>query len=310
MNNLYQTGITVKHESGEEQIYFQCVAILGDNLGLNGILGFSESFSSNFYCRICKLTNAECQVLCSECPDLLRTPQNYKNDVDLQNQSKTGIRESCIWNRLEGYHVCKNMVVDLMHDLNEGACVYVMTQIVNHFIFDLKIFDLALLNFRLRIFDYGPLESSNKPPQLKLESAKNVRIKMSASETICLVRIFSFLAGDLIPNDNPAWQLYLKLRLIVQILTSSKIKYEDIPRLQKLIYDHHKQYQELFNKTLTPKFHFLTHYMKIILTLGPPIHYLLLARLFVTRLCDTNLNIEKVKVRQIFRIIGQTLFIR
>lgn len=34
-------------------IYFTLGLVFGDNLGLNSILGFVESFSANFYCRIC-----------------------------------------------------------------------------------------------------------------------------------------------------------------------------------------------------------------------------------------------------------------
>lgn len=76
LNFLQSNGIIVKTEHGEENIYFQCVSILGDNLSQNSILGFVESFSSNYYCRICKASKEQCRYLCIEDVNLLRTSEN------------------------------------------------------------------------------------------------------------------------------------------------------------------------------------------------------------------------------------------
>jgi hypothetical protein len=45
-------------------IKFELDLILGDNLGLHSITGFVESFSSNFPCRMCKVTK---EVLIKQC---------------------------------------------------------------------------------------------------------------------------------------------------------------------------------------------------------------------------------------------------
>jgi len=47
-------------------IYFTLGLVLGDNLGLNSILGFVESISANFYCRICYLPKSDLQNLLKE----------------------------------------------------------------------------------------------------------------------------------------------------------------------------------------------------------------------------------------------------
>ena len=62
-------------------VKFQLVLILGDNLGLNGILGFVESFSANCFCRICKIHIDESLRLTTESDFLLRTPKSYEADV-------------------------------------------------------------------------------------------------------------------------------------------------------------------------------------------------------------------------------------
>lgn len=51
---LESEGISVDRGNGiSQKIYFSLAMILGDNAGLNSILGYS-SCSSNFFCRICK----------------------------------------------------------------------------------------------------------------------------------------------------------------------------------------------------------------------------------------------------------------
>lgn len=35
------------------RVYFPLLLIAGDNLGLNSLLGFSESFSADYFCRLC-----------------------------------------------------------------------------------------------------------------------------------------------------------------------------------------------------------------------------------------------------------------
>ena len=42
LNHLHDDGIKIKIGDTEQTIYFQLSLILGDNLGLNGILGFTE----------------------------------------------------------------------------------------------------------------------------------------------------------------------------------------------------------------------------------------------------------------------------
>ena len=46
--NFLKRGKTIK-------VYFQCNLILGDNLGLNQILGFVENFKANYFCKICRI---------------------------------------------------------------------------------------------------------------------------------------------------------------------------------------------------------------------------------------------------------------
>lgn len=51
LNNLQSKGINVAFGPYTKPIPF---AIVGDNLGLNSMLGFVENFNSFHYCRLCK----------------------------------------------------------------------------------------------------------------------------------------------------------------------------------------------------------------------------------------------------------------
>ena len=49
LNNLESNGLNINVNKTNYSIYFVLVSILGDNLGLNSILGYTESFNAQFY---------------------------------------------------------------------------------------------------------------------------------------------------------------------------------------------------------------------------------------------------------------------
>ena len=64
----------------------------------------------------------------------LRNEKNYERDLELNESSQTGIKEDCIFHKLENFHVTKNKTVDPMHDILEGICRTEMTNIVLNFL--------------------------------------------------------------------------------------------------------------------------------------------------------------------------------
>lgn len=61
LNYLETVGIDISVSDKIFKIYFSVSLILGDNLGLHSILGFSESFVASYPCRFCKSPKTECQ---------------------------------------------------------------------------------------------------------------------------------------------------------------------------------------------------------------------------------------------------------
>ena len=93
LNILFKEGLVVTVDGYSKKVYFECVLILGDNLGLNGTCGFSESFNATRYCRICSATSEQCGQMFVENEKLVRTVQSYENDLLKNDFATTGIKE-------------------------------------------------------------------------------------------------------------------------------------------------------------------------------------------------------------------------
>jgi len=160
-----------------------------------------------------------------------------------------------------------------MHDLYEGICHYDIRHILTHFIDTAKLFSLETLNSRKMNFNYGPIELGNISPPIKIVHLKKRHLKMSAREVMTFVHFLPLMIGDLIPENDEFWALFLILLQIIDILLSYTFTDNAISHLKQLISQHNSIYVTLFNDSLKPKHHFSVHYPTIIKHSGPPRHY-------------------------------------
>lgn len=124
---LEQTGINVSFT--EQPLYGTTAEVTGDNLDLNSILGYVESFTANYYCRICLIDKASAQTAFSDDDPrvILRTKTtNDEHYSYLENprESYFGIKRNSILNSLSYFSVSENYVLDIMHDILEGVAQY------------------------------------------------------------------------------------------------------------------------------------------------------------------------------------------
>lgn len=140
-NNLSSDGLQIATEEKPNpfKVYFQLVSVLGDNLGTNEILGFSETFNSGQPCRVCTATIEQMKKMTREDVSLLRTRESYEPNSD-------GVKSSCIFNKVKGFHVCENYSLDLMHDLFEGVANYLMVNVLQYLIYEKGFFTIEFLN--------------------------------------------------------------------------------------------------------------------------------------------------------------------
>lgn len=211
IKSLERDGITLKIDGTDVRVYFVLGGlVIGDNLGLNTILGFTKSFNSNFYCRACKRSKLEMRKDTKEHPNYLRNVDNYNEDVFLNNYKITGIRENSIFNSIDSFHVIKNTCFDIMHDLFEGVCKYTASKVLLHFITINKYFSIDVLNYRKQMFQYGETEIGNISQIIELTIIQNNNL-------------LPIILGDLIPRENAMWALITTFVDITDAVSSSTI---------------------------------------------------------------------------------------
>jgi len=108
--------------------------ILGDNLGLNSILGFTTSFNLNYFFRFFKIPKTESTTCYEDLVPLSRSEHSYRNDLQNLDCTLTGIKTDCVFNNLIHFYTTKKFSVDILHDVVEGIFKYDMCHIVLYFV--------------------------------------------------------------------------------------------------------------------------------------------------------------------------------
>jgi hypothetical protein len=76
------------------------------------------------------------------------------------------------------------------------AINYDLTPLLKNYIITFKYFSLDTLNNRIQCFNYDSVKKQNRPPLLSVDFLKTKKIKMPATEMLCL------MIGDLVPTNS------------------------------------------------------------------------------------------------------------
>ena len=266
---LKNEGIKVCIDNKDINIYFDFLLLTGDNLGLHAILGFVESFSANFFCRFC-LTEHKClHTVFNERNCVLRNITNYNNQLLEKNVARSGIKDTCIFNEIDDFHVLQNLSVDIQHDILEGILRYDLAIVLFHFICNAKRFSLDDLNLRLTGYKYGNYDNVNKPPHVSEKHLRNGCIILSAAEMLNFFRGLFLIVGPLVPEEDDHWQLLIELKTVVEIIFSKTIHESTHMLLDIEITEYLTELSKLYPNHMKPKHHFLIHYPRIMKSIGP-----------------------------------------
>jgi len=264
---LEQRGIYLDIPDGKRCYKVFVSVITGDNLFLNGILGFVESFTASYPCRHCHIHRNKFQDVKIEEETSLRTSKSYDTALTSQLVQETGIKQRCPLNDLVHFHAAENYVQDIMHDVFEGVCAYDIPLMCSAYVSH-GYFDLPALNHRLQTFCYGYSDAANKPPVI--QSLNVEMLPFEASQSWCLTRVLSLVVGDLVPESDDTWQLYLLLRNIIDIILAPSVSEDDVSLLSVLVAEYLEMRKNLFpNQSLKNKHHHLIHYPTLIRRVGP-----------------------------------------
>lgn len=270
LKELEEKGIELEINGEKIQVYFALLVVAGDNLGLNKMLGFIAAFNADYCCRFCTATISEINKSVKITQKKLRNESQYAQHLEKMSY---GLKDECIFNQLESYHVFRNINTDSGHDLRLGICQYVLGKEIHYFITE-KCFDLETLNSKIQGFDYGSSPNINKPQKIKQTHVQNKYIRGTASEIYTMMVYFGFWVGPFITDEKhkEVWEIYLLLRKIMLCIESHSFSLEKIDQLRLWINKFLTLYSKYFGH-LVYKFHNLLHYPDMILAMGPPRFY-------------------------------------
>lgn len=264
ITSLFNNGIDIQVCGQSQRVYFQLSFIIGDNLGVHNILGFQRSFNAHYSCRICIASKEERKNLLVEDSKLLRTITSYNEH---SSELSFGIRERCVFNNIPNYHVIHNLCIDPMHDLFEGVFRHKMVIILHALIIKEKYLSLSTFNSRLQYLHHSS-DGHTLLPTLTIDVLKCRELKLSASEMAYLMRYLGLIIGDLIPEDNEYYQLYLLLNEIKNVILASAYNTDMPHHLKELVFQYHQSLHRL-DISIIVKDHLLTHYPGLLLKIGP-----------------------------------------
>lgn len=269
---LEQQGVFIDHLGTFIKGTVQCV--VADNLGAHGLAGFVESFSGDYFCRFCTATRSEIQSKEVKNGEFaLRTEELHHAHVASAREKGVacyGVKNTCVLaESLSFFKVTAGFPPDVAHDLFEGIVPIELAECFRLLIAK-KYFTFDSLNEMIQTFPYKWGDKTNRPHLLPRTFQSKKSVGGNAHENWCLLRLIPLIVGKLIPEDEPAWQLILDLKDIVDLVVCPIHTNESIAYLESKISEHRYRYQELFpERRLLPKHHFLEHYPAMIPLFGP-----------------------------------------
>ncbi|XP_038137605.1 uncharacterized protein LOC119781269 [Cyprinodon tularosa] len=251
--------------------------ITGDNLGMHGIMGFIESFSGRYFCRLCLIERSDAQNVFSEDDPkiILRGKEIFQTHCnELQSNPQKlhvcGLKRNSTLNSLQFFHVSQNFSLDIMHDILEGVGQDEIKLLLEYM--SENFLSKPDLLSRIYAFDYGYLERKNRPTRVNLDSGNNT-IGLNWIQTLCLIRNIPLIFGDIVPKGDQNWSLLLLLLQIINIIFSPSLTMGMTVYLKHLIMEHHALFRQLYpNRNMIPKHHYMLHYPSCIRRIGPLIH--------------------------------------
>jgi len=266
---------------GTQRVYVSLLQVACDNLALNGLLGYIESFSVDYFCTICYATQEQIQCKFYEDEYELRSVVKHANDVAQIASSNAlthchGVKLDCILHQIPGFHATQNFSLDIMHIVLEGIIPTELSCILFYLCREYQSISLVEISARIRsLWSVINVDKCSKPPDLNpIDKPGRLYPSMKAVQSWALLRYLPLAIGDMVPASDPHWQFLLHLSELVDILFCPIFTNGMVEYLRELIADHLAMFCELYREgkngvRLKPKHHLLIHLPTVILKSGP-----------------------------------------
>ncbi|RXN13097.1 cadherin-related tumor suppressor-like protein [Labeo rohita] len=149
-------------------------------------------------------------------------------------------------------------------------CIGERSQIQEHE----KEISLQELNHSIRCFPYKWSDKRNCPQPIAPNFNLRKTVGGNTQENWCLLRMMPLMIGDKVPEDEPAWEVLMTLKDVVELVMAPLHTDETIGYMQSKISEHRYRYFEVFpEEKVRPKLHFLEHYPWLTTVYGPLVHF-------------------------------------
>ncbi|KAJ8666110.1 hypothetical protein QAD02_007772 [Eretmocerus hayati] len=277
-------GVPLKFGQGEYVLRATISAICGDGLAAHQLFNLKGSGVSRF-CRLCLISRDEFHKDIN-CSSISRTRENYSEQLKILERQKTkgdleekkteyGLNGDCAFHQSKYFHFTECKVFDRMHDILEGSAQLTLKCVIYHFIHDKNCkLTINMLNNRIDPYDYGFTDIKDKPSssfdQTQFRDVEDHKVRQTAAQTWCLMRIFPFLVSDLGDGDNEHLRLILLQNRIIEPIFPPITSKSLLPYLRETILDFNRLFKKLFSH-VSPinELHHILHYCECILFSGP-----------------------------------------
>jgi len=265
------------------QVYVSLIQVACDNLALNGLLGFTESFSADYFCTMCYATQDDVKSKFYESEFRLRTESGYQEDLAVVASGRQaslvyshGVKRNCILNEIPHFHVTRNFSLDIMHIVLEGIVQVELSCVLYHLCNVKRYLTYDALSAKIASFwSAVDVEKCNKPPDLNhIDKPGRLCPSMKAVQSWALLKYLPLIIGHIIAEDDEHWLFLLHLSEMVDFLFSPAYTVGMVSYLREMIADHLNMFSELYvdeetGIRLKPKHHLLVHLPTVILHSGP-----------------------------------------
>lgn len=183
-----------------------------------------------------------------------------------------GVKAKCVLAEKLNFGVTTGFPPDIAHDLFEGIVPFEIALCLTVLI-SKQYFSLSYLNKLIAEFPYQWTDKVNRPHAIPVTFASRKTVGGNCHENWNLIRFLPLLVGPIVPAREPAWELLLDLKDIIDILVCPVQTEESVAYLSFKIAEHQVRFQEVFPETnVLPKHHFIQHYPELIFEFGPLVH--------------------------------------
>lgn len=274
---LENDGMLVEFEGKTFHFHGTLVAIVADNLAAHALGNFYQNFSTSLrLCRFCNVTNKELLNVFHEGKVTLRTIDAHDNQANRIERmphlaSVYGFKGHSCLKSLDHFHIIQGIPFDIAHDVLEGLVPEVIGNVIVSLVSD-GFLTLSELNEIVLNFPYQDSDKNNKPQPFATK-LYNFKVKLTAAECWCLIRLLPLMIGNYIEKGHPIWEVLLDLCDIVELIFAPEYSKADILYMKEKIEEFHVNYHGKFpNENMKPKGHYTLHYGTLTAIYGPLIH--------------------------------------